>query len=43
MRDAAAEVNANIRAGDIEATEKAMEALAQSCDDCHAVFHEEAL
>ena len=43
MRDAAAEVNKNIRAGDIEATEKAMEALAQSCDDCHAVFHEEAL
>ncbi len=43
MRDAAAAVNAGIRAGDQDATAKAMEALGKSCDDCHAVFHEEEL
>jgi hypothetical protein len=41
MRDSAAQVNAGIHAGDREATTKAMDALAQSCDDCHAVFHPE--
>ena len=42
MRDAAAAVNAGIRAQDRDATTTAMKALNQSCDDCHAVFHEEA-
>jgi len=41
MRDAAAAVNAGIRAQDQEATDAAMEKLSQSCDDCHAVFHDE--
>jgi len=41
MRDAAAAVNAAIRAADQKATDKAMDNLAQTCDDCHAVFHEE--
>jgi hypothetical protein len=43
MRQAAAAVNANIRLGDQEATSKAIERLDKSCDDCHAVFHKEAL
>ena len=43
MRDAAAAVNAGIRAQDQEATKAAMARLGQSCHDCHAVFHEEAL
>jgi hypothetical protein len=38
MRDAAAAVNKAVHAGDKEAADKAMEALAQSCEDCHAVF-----
>jgi len=42
MRDAAAGLNKAIRAGDQAAAEKAMGALNQSCDDCHAVFHKEA-
>ena len=41
MRDAAAEVNAGIRAADKDATAAAMAKLDQSCHDCHAVFHEE--
>ena len=41
MRDAAAAVNAGIRAQDQEATEAAMEELDKSCDDCHAIFHDE--
>lgn len=43
MRDAAGQLNKAIRAGDQEAAEKVMPKLAQSCDDCHAVFHTEAL
>jgi len=50
MRDAAADVNAKLRAFDqaggadaFEAVDAAMKDLAQSCDDCHAVFHEEEL
>ncbi len=39
MRDAAAAVNAAIHALDEEATAAAMQDLAQSCEDCHAVFH----
>jgi hypothetical protein len=39
MRDAAGAVNAAVRAGDQSATDAAMAKLAQSCDDCHAVFH----
>ncbi len=42
MRDAAAGLNKAIHAGDQAAAEKAMSALNQSCDDCHAVFHTEA-
>lgn len=42
MRDAAAGVNKAVRAGDQAAADKAMGALNQSCDDCHAVFHKEA-
>lgn len=42
MRDAAAAVNTAVRAGDLDATTAAMKQLGQSCDDCHAVFHEEA-
>jgi hypothetical protein len=40
MRDAAAAVNKAVHAGDKDAAEKAMSALAQSCEDCHAVFKE---
>jgi hypothetical protein len=43
MRDHAAEVNAAIHAKDRAAAEKAMKKLAQSCDDCHTVFHKAAL
>lgn len=39
MRDAAGAVNAAIHAKDQKAAEKAMTDLAQSCDDCHAVFN----
>jgi len=42
MRDAAAAVNAGIRARDEDATSAAMEKLDQSCHDCHKVFHPEA-
>ena len=42
MRDAAAAVNAGIRAQDADATAAAMEKLDQSCHDCHKVFHPEA-
>lgn len=41
MRDASAAVNAGIHALDQDATDAAMEKLNQSCDDCHAVFHDE--
>jgi len=41
MRDAAGAVNAGIKAQDLSVTEAAMQALAQSCDDCHAVFKPE--
>ncbi len=43
MRDAAGALNAAIRAGDEKAAADVMVKLAQSCDDCHAVFHKEAL
>jgi hypothetical protein len=43
MRDAAGAANAAIHAGDEPATAAAMKKLAQSCDDCHKVFHPEAL
>jgi hypothetical protein len=43
MRNAAAAVGAAVRAGDKAATRTAMEGLNKSCDDCHAVFHEEQL
>ena len=41
MREASAEVNAGVRAKDAKVTEKAMEKLNQSCEDCHAVFKKE--
>jgi hypothetical protein len=41
MRDAAAATNKAIHAGDAKATEKAMKSLAESCDNCHAVFNPE--
>ncbi len=43
MRDHAAELNAAIHAKDRAVSEKAMKKLAQSCDDCHSVFHKAAL
>ncbi|MBN2216721.1 MAG: cytochrome c [Pirellulales bacterium] len=43
MRDAAAEANAAARRTDKAAVPAAMEKLAKSCDDCHTVFHQEAL
>jgi hypothetical protein len=44
MRDAAGEANAAIHAGNQPvATEAVMKKLAKSCDDCHKVFHPEAL
>jgi hypothetical protein len=39
MRDHAGAVNAAIHKGNEPATAEAMKKLAQSCDDCHAVFH----
>ena len=39
MRDHAGAVNAAIHEGDEPAAAEAMKKLAQSCDDCHAVFH----
>lgn len=41
MRNAAGAVNAAVHALDKEAAGVAMDALQQSCDDCHAVFHQE--
>ena len=41
MRDDAGAVNAAIHKGDEAAADEAMKKLAQSCDDCHAVFHPE--
>jgi cytochrome c556 len=43
MRDSAGAVNAAIRAGDQPACDAAMAKLAQSCDECHKVFHPAAL
>jgi len=42
MRDAAAETNKAIHAGDEAATQAAVKKLNKSCEDCHAVFHKEA-
>ena len=42
MRDAAGALNAAVRQGDEAAGAGAMKKLAQSCNDCHAVFHPEA-
>ncbi len=39
MRDAAGALNAAIHAKDKDAAATAMKNLAQSCDDCHEVFH----
>jgi hypothetical protein len=39
MRDDAGEVNAAIHKLDEPAAAKGMKKLAQSCEDCHAVFH----
>ncbi len=39
MRDTAAALNKAVHAGDAKAADKAMSALNQSCEDCHAVFH----
>ncbi len=41
MRNAAGAVNAAVHASDREAAATAMDALQKSCDDCHAVFHQE--
>ena len=41
MRDAAAAVNKAVADGDADAVNEKVEALQKSCDDCHAVFHEE--
>ncbi len=43
MRDAAAKVNAGVRAGDFGAVKAAKKDLEKSCHDCHEVFHKEAL
>ncbi|HBO43149.1 MAG TPA: hypothetical protein DD670_04280 [Planctomycetaceae bacterium] len=43
MREGAAQVNAAANKGDKEAAMAGMKNLAQSCDDCHEVFHREAL
>ncbi len=43
MRDAAAKVNAGVRAGDFAAVKAAKKDLEKSCHDCHEVFHKEAL
>ena len=39
MRDDAGEANAAIHRRNEPAAAKAMKKLAQSCEDCHAVFH----
>jgi hypothetical protein len=41
MRDQAGAVNAAIHKADQAAADEGMKKLAQSCDDCHAVFHPE--
>ena len=41
MRDAAGALNKAVHNNDESAAEVAMEALQQSCDDCHAVFHQD--
>jgi cytochrome c556 len=41
MRDAAAEANKAIHAGEESATQAAVKKLNKSCEDCHAVFHTE--
>jgi hypothetical protein len=41
MRDASGALNAAIRAGDEPAATKVAQKLAQSCEDCHAVFRPE--
>lgn len=43
MRDAAAKLNQAARAKNQKAAEEALQLLAKSCDDCHTVFHPEAL
>lgn len=43
MRDASAEINRAAKKKDAAAAEKAVAALTKSCDDCHAVFHPEAI
>jgi hypothetical protein len=43
MRDAAGAANVAIHAGNEPAAAEAMKNLAQSCDDCHKVFHPEAI
>ena len=43
MRDAAGALNAAIHAKDRAAADSAMKKMTQSCDDCHAVFHPEAI
>jgi hypothetical protein len=41
MRDAAGALNKAAHAKNEDAAKLAMEALQQSCDDCHAVFHQD--
>jgi hypothetical protein len=43
MRDAAAALNRAAKAKDAKAADVALKDLAKSCDDCHTVFHPEAL
>lgn len=43
MRNAAADVNKAAKQKDSAAAEKAVAALTKSCDECHAVFHPEAI
>ena len=41
MRDSASALNKAVHDEDEDAAKAAMEALQQSCDDCHAVFHQD--
>ncbi len=43
MRDQAAAVNAAVHSGQFSAAEKSMSALNKTCDDCHEIFHKEAV
>ena len=43
MRDAAAAVNRAVHAKSLDAATEAMAALQKSCDDCHAVFHQDVV